>query len=417
MRRFGRLGLSWPLPAGLHLPLTGSDDVRQQDRRSARRGMRRHGRHRVSRAMRRRDGFFACLCQNGPARQRVIEHADLRPRRRLDGDRLTTARSVAGAGYVTDLWDCDGPGGPDTVCAVGPSCSLPPALTARMPTTRMPTRLLARSVNVCRQTRGGSTGPHCAIAFPQVCTTDLRLLPRPGDHCVDQPARSTHASGRWRHLRSASRIPSPRTSSARSTSQTGASALRQRQRWTTYLAVRPVPALSGLRRLLRRDPGANRPRRAQPLCTTTPTVRTRPTIASSLPCAASVRRPISPAVRARPSVAPPPSSAPPAPTVPIPAITAHRKARHPLQSRDHRSDDAHCQRALHRAGFHREGLPRRPQPRPTRARSPSTATAALATSNASALTVGGAAPSSRMPATLPACGGAFDAQPCVDDSE
>ena len=56
-------------------------------------------------------GFFPCLCQDKP-RTRVIEHAN------ADLDNGWSGQShdsgiVEGGGYVTDLWDCDGPGGPD----------------------------------------------------------------------------------------------------------------------------------------------------------------------------------------------------------------------------------------------------------------------------------------------------------------
>jgi hypothetical protein len=68
-------------------------------------------------------GFFPCLCQDVP-RTRVVEHAN------ADLDNGWSGQShdsgiVEGGGYVTDLWDCDGPGGPDVDCVVGPSCNLP----------------------------------------------------------------------------------------------------------------------------------------------------------------------------------------------------------------------------------------------------------------------------------------------------
>src|SRR5262249_25519260 len=96
-------------------------------------------------------GYFPCLCQTHSIciaganqnatctndtecpgsscipirRTRVVDHAS------SDLDNGWSGQShdsgiVEGGGYVTDLWDCDGPSGPDFECVVGPTCLLPP---------------------------------------------------------------------------------------------------------------------------------------------------------------------------------------------------------------------------------------------------------------------------------------------------
>ncbi len=184
-------------------------------------------------------GLFACLCQDAShQRLRVIEHAA------SDLDAGWTGNghdggTVEGGGYVTDLWDCDGPGGPDTVCLVGPSCSLPPH-------SQCTNDAGCVGQGVCRKTRGGATGPHCNIDLQQACTTDLDCT-APGDHCVIVPhgppmpladgpialcIANTFAEDVVGTLDLA----------------TGASAVRQRQRWTTHLASdpsQPCPVCGG----------------------------------------------------------------------------------------------------------------------------------------------------------------------------
>ena len=106
---------------------------------------------------------FACLCTD-IARERVIEHdtAD------LDNGWTGTSHDstvVEGGGYVADLYDCDGPGGPDTLCTVGPSCQLAPhqpcVSDAGCPGVG----------NACRK-RFTATGPHCNQNVQQPCTGD-----------------------------------------------------------------------------------------------------------------------------------------------------------------------------------------------------------------------------------------------------
>ncbi len=133
------------------------------------------------------NGFFACLCQNVP-RQRVVEHAN------ADLDTGWTGTShdlgvVEGGGYVTDLWDCDGPGGPDTLCTVGPSCNLAPHQPCSPAPNATDGAADSNSVclgggNFCRRTAGGSTGPHCEIEFHKRCETDAQC-PLLGDRCIE----------------------------------------------------------------------------------------------------------------------------------------------------------------------------------------------------------------------------------------
>ncbi len=138
-------------------------------------------------------GFFPCLCQGGPGippRQRVIEHAN------ADLDNGWTGNShdsgiVEGGGYVADLFDCDGPGGPDTLCTVGPSCNLPPHQACSPAPNATGTAANADSIctgvgNFCRKTAGGATGPHCAIEFKRRCSKDGDCS-LAGDYCVMVP--------------------------------------------------------------------------------------------------------------------------------------------------------------------------------------------------------------------------------------
>ncbi len=137
-------------------------------------------------------GFFECLCLTIP-RERIVEHAN------ADLDIGWTGLShdskiVEGGGYTADLWDCDGPGGPDTLCTVGPSCSLPPHAFCRStkngaganvgpPYEDADAICASLGQGTCRKTRGGAMGPHCEIQFQKECDTDLQC-PLPGDRCV-----------------------------------------------------------------------------------------------------------------------------------------------------------------------------------------------------------------------------------------
>jgi hypothetical protein len=132
-------------------------------------------------------GFFSCLCQDKP-RTRVVEHAN------SDLDNGWTGVShdsgiVEGGGYTSDLWDCDGPGGPDTICNVGPSCSNAPHVSCSLPLgTNKNTSAdsLCGAGNTCRVTEAGSQGPHCVKAFKHRCATDADCasLGDPLDTCV-----------------------------------------------------------------------------------------------------------------------------------------------------------------------------------------------------------------------------------------
>jgi hypothetical protein len=107
-------------------------------------------------------GFFACLCLD-KKRERVIEHSN------SDLDNGWTGQAhdqgtVEGGGYVADLYDCDGPAGPDTLCTVGPSCTG----GAHVPCVQNSDC----GINgPCRKERT-AVGPHCNLNIQQACTTD-----------------------------------------------------------------------------------------------------------------------------------------------------------------------------------------------------------------------------------------------------
>lgn len=146
-------------------------------------------------------GLFPCLCQDSNhKRTRVVEHAN------SDLDNGWTGQShdsgiVEGGGYVTDLWDCDGPAGPDTICHVGPTCELglqepcsPQGLFGpnNLPPLGLRTgnEICAAKVpsqGLCRKTEGGATGPHCELDFQQRCINDLQCKTITGDRCVFVP--------------------------------------------------------------------------------------------------------------------------------------------------------------------------------------------------------------------------------------
>ena len=109
--------------------------------------------------MRRGHGVLPCLCQNKP-RTRVIEHANAD----LDiGSKGVSHDSgvVEGGGYVTDLWDCDGPAGPDTLCNVGPTCALTdnPCSPSANAIGANADAMCPGPDNFCRRTVGGANGP------------------------------------------------------------------------------------------------------------------------------------------------------------------------------------------------------------------------------------------------------------------
>ncbi len=138
-------------------------------------------------------GFFPCLCQTIP-RTRVVEHSN------ADLDNGYTGLShdsgiVEGGGYVTELWECDGPLGPDFECLVGPHCALPPHQPCNVPrdTISGPNQDAQADFycpgpgNFCRKTASGATGPHCEIQFNKRCKTDAHCSTIPGDRCIIHP--------------------------------------------------------------------------------------------------------------------------------------------------------------------------------------------------------------------------------------
>jgi hypothetical protein len=111
------------------------------------------------------DGDFPCLCL-GRARMRVIEHAN------ADNDTGWSGQShdmrmVEGSGYVLDLYDCDGPAGPDTVCTVGPSCALP-AAGVNAPCAQDAD---CGANGPCRKERT-AVGPYCYLDPQQACSVN-----------------------------------------------------------------------------------------------------------------------------------------------------------------------------------------------------------------------------------------------------
>jgi len=121
-------------------------------------------------------GNFPCLCL-GRAREGVIEHAN------ADNDTGWSGQShdmrmVEGGGYVLDLYDCDGPGGPDTVCTVGPSCASP-VLGVNAPCTKDSD---CGQNGPCRKERT-AVGPHCNLDIQQACGDDSDC-PGPGNFCL-----------------------------------------------------------------------------------------------------------------------------------------------------------------------------------------------------------------------------------------
>jgi len=119
------------------------------------------------------DGDFPCLCLSTP-RMKVAEGATINSDNGWNGITHDTAL-LAGAGHIVDLFDCDGPGGPDTLCTVGPSCALPPHGPCANDGD------CAGGGDFCRK---GPTaiGPHCHEDVQQECDSTLDC-PGPTDFC------------------------------------------------------------------------------------------------------------------------------------------------------------------------------------------------------------------------------------------
>lgn len=135
------------------------------------------------------DGFFPCLCMNGSQqRQRIVVHGG-----DLDLGWTGTdhdSRLGAGGGYLVDLWDCDGPSGPDSECLVGPHCALPPHAPCSPSANAVGAAAHADAMcpsagDFCRTTAGGASGPHCERDFKKRCRStanDCNAIP--GDRCL-----------------------------------------------------------------------------------------------------------------------------------------------------------------------------------------------------------------------------------------
>jgi len=103
---------------------------------------------------------FPCLCLTTP-RQRVIEHADADLDNGWSGQNHD-AGIVEGGGYISDLYDCD-PNMGDYDCTVGPSCSGAPH-----PPCSNDAQCAFFGLGPCRKTRT-AVGPHCKFDVQQTC--------------------------------------------------------------------------------------------------------------------------------------------------------------------------------------------------------------------------------------------------------
>jgi len=141
------------------------------------------------------DGPFPCLCMNGtdttgagvPPRDRVIEHAVGSD---LDNGWTGTshdAGTVEGGGYISSLYDCDGPLGPDTICNVGSTCSLAPHASCAVSATAAggttgDSICAGLGQGTCRKDLT-AVGPHCKLDIQKKCNT-LADCTGPGNDCV-----------------------------------------------------------------------------------------------------------------------------------------------------------------------------------------------------------------------------------------
>jgi hypothetical protein len=122
---------------------------------------------------------FPCLCEDIP-RMRVVEFDE------INGDNGWNGVAhdqpiVEGSGHIADLYDCDGPGGPDTVCTVGPSCTIGDGFGVHLPCVDDADCGFA---GPCRK-RTTAVGPHCNLNVQQACTTNANC-PGFGNFCRKQ---------------------------------------------------------------------------------------------------------------------------------------------------------------------------------------------------------------------------------------
>jgi len=121
------------------------------------------------------DGPFPCLCLN-KKRQRISEKVE-----GADSDSGWTGishdqRVVPGAGYLLDLYDCDGVS--DFECIVGPNCNISKALCAKNADCATPG-------DFCRKERTAA-GKHCNLDIQQACASNGDC-PGTGNFCVVTP--------------------------------------------------------------------------------------------------------------------------------------------------------------------------------------------------------------------------------------
>lgn len=120
---------------------------------------------------------FPCLCTD-VLRARVIEHANADLDNGWSGGEHDAA--VGGGSYVVDLYDCDGPGGPDVLCTVGPSCALAPHAPCLADAD------CPGGGNFCRKT-ALATDPHCQVDAQVACYDKVDCTGGSGDFCRKSP--------------------------------------------------------------------------------------------------------------------------------------------------------------------------------------------------------------------------------------
>jgi hypothetical protein len=187
------------------------------------------------------DGDFPCLCLDRP-RQRVIDHDN------ADLDLGWTGRMhdqrVVEAGYLVDLYDCDGTtalGGTDPECTVGPSCALAPnppcASDADCP----------GAGDFCRK-RATAVGPHCNGDVQKACTSDADCPPAGIDFCRKTPYGPPLPLSAGGVAACVVKIFSEDITGTTDL-DTGAAEMRVRQSWLTHLGIgtinQPCPTCGG----------------------------------------------------------------------------------------------------------------------------------------------------------------------------
>jgi len=122
---------------------------------------------------------FPCLCLDIP-RMRVVEDGSINGDNGWNGVAHDSA-IVGGAGHIVDLYDCDGPLGPDKICTIGPSCANAPNGPCVNDAD------CAGGGNFCRKT-GVATGPRCNEDLFTPCSDNGDCTSTLTDFCRKTPA-------------------------------------------------------------------------------------------------------------------------------------------------------------------------------------------------------------------------------------